>query len=174
MLETLLAGERPGGVELAQGAEPGSPELWGGMTVLDLYAGTGALGIEALSRGAEWCDLVEANAAARRVIQRNLEATDLVSHARIIGTTVEKVIHGAVDHSLRLPYDLVVMDPPYADPRVGDIVAGLATGRLLVPGALVAVEHSRRASLAEQYDGLTLARERRHGDTVVSIFRWRI
>ena len=174
MLEARLAVERPGGSETPEAAEPGSLELWAGLKVLDLYAGTGALGIEALSRGAAWCDFVEANASARRVIQRNLEVTDLAGNAKVIGLAAEKVVQGAVDHSLRLPYDLVVMDPPYADPRVADVVAELASKRLLVPGALVTVEHSRRVSLTEQYDGLTLERDRRHGDTVVSIFRWRI
>jgi 16S rRNA (guanine966-N2)-methyltransferase len=174
MLESLLARERPGGAEAPEEAEPGTPELWEGLKVLDLYAGTGALGIEALSRGAAWCDFVEANAAARRTIQRNLQITDLADRAKVIGVSVEKVIQGAVDQSLQAPYDVVVMDPPYADQSVGEVVVGLANGRMLKPGALVAVEHSRRLALADHYNGLSLVRERRHGDTVLSIYRWQI
>ncbi len=174
MIETLLAVERPAqGGGIVAVAEPGSPELWQGLTVLDLYAGTGALGIEALSRGAAWCDFVEANAAARRVIEQNLRVTGLADRARIIALEAEKVVRGAARAVLHAPYGVCVMDPPYNDPRVISVIGDLAESDLLVPGALVAVEHSRRVALSDEYDGLILVRERRHGDTVLSIYRER-
>lgn len=172
MLEALLATERPGleGEEVGV-AEPGSPELWHGLWVLDLYAGTGALGIEALSRGAAWCDFVESNAAARRVIERNLRVTGLADRARIIGLDAEKFARGATRVSTYEPYGVSLMDPPYNDPRVNTVIGDLAKSGLLARRALVAVEHSRRMALSDAYDGLALVRERRHGDTILSIYR---
>lgn len=170
MLENLLAIERPGGSEEEGG------DVWEGLVVLDLYAGTGALGIEALSRGAAWCDFVEANAAARRTIERNLQVTGLAERGRVLGLDVEKVVRGSGRPALRVPYDVVLLDPPYADPAVGAVLASLATGDFLVSAALVAAEHSRRVQLAERYDGdgraLIEVRQRRHGDTVLSIYRY--
>ncbi len=172
MLEALLAIERPGREEGQGGAaEPGSPELWQGLSVLDLYAGTGALGIEALSRGAAWCDFVESNAAARRVIERNLRVTGLTDRARIIALDAEKFARGATRDSRYLPYGVSLMDPPYNDPRVVTVIGDLAKSGLLARRALVAVEHSRRLALSDVYDGLVLVRERRHGDTVLTIYR---
>lgn len=170
MLDVLLATERPG-EPTSEAIEPGSPEVWEGLTVLDLYAGTGALGIEALSRGAAWCDFVEVDAAARRVIERNLRVTGLADRARVIGLDAVKVASGAPAGPLHAPYALCVMDPPYNDASVLTVIADLAQGRLLVPGALVAVEHSRRVALSDEYDRLIRVRERRHGDTVLSIYR---
>lgn len=171
MLETLLAAERPGGGSESAVAEIGSEEIWEGLVVLDLYAGTGALGIEALSRGAAWCDFVETNPAARRVIERNLRTTGLADRARIVGMDAAKVARGAARDVLRAPYGLVLLDPPYNDRSVLTVIEDLAEGALLTAGALAAVEHSRRLSLATDYNRLVAVRERRYGDTMVSIYR---
>ncbi len=183
MIETLLAAERPAGLIGTDVPTVGEPALWEGLTVLDLYAGTGALGIEALSRGAAWCDFVDSDARARITIERNLKTTALESRARVIGVGVRKVIGGGIEPLLHAPYGLVLMDPPYADPDVDQIVLALAGGLLLHSGALVAVEHSHRVTLSSHFrldseanatgsTGLTEVRRRRHGDTEVSIYRW--
>ncbi len=171
MLETLLVAERPGGRGEATAAEIGGEEIWEGIVVLDLYAGTGALGIEALSRGAAWCDFVETNPAARRVVERNLQTTGLTSRSRVIGMDAQKVVRGAAREALHAPYGLVLMDPPYNDASVLTTIQDLARGTMLVSEALVAVEHSRRLSLANDYNRLVAVRERRYGDTVLSIYR---
>ncbi|MGH2457930.1 MAG: RsmD family RNA methyltransferase [Chloroflexota bacterium] len=171
MLETQLAAERPGeGPELKM-TEIGTEEIWEGLVVLDLYAGTGALGIEALSRGAARCDFVEAHPAARRVIERNLRATGLADRARVIGMNAAKVARGAAGDVPRARYDLVLLDPPYNDQSVVTVIDDLANGTMLASGALVAVEHSRRVSLSTNYNRLVAVRERRYGDTVLSIYR---
>src|SRR5215472_1344251 len=174
MLETLLAAaHRERGAEV----EPGDPEIWAGLRVLDLYAGTGSLGIEALSRGAAWGDFVESNAGARRTVERNLKTTGLAGRGRVIGMDVAKLVRGGGLATLRPPYGLVLLDPPYAETGTGGVLAELAGGDLLADGALVAAEHSRRSPLAARYavaDGsaaLVEVRRRRHGDTVVSIYR---
>lgn len=171
MLETLLVAERPGGGSGSKIVEIGTEGVWEGLVALDLYAGTGALGIEALSRGAMWCDFVEANPAARRVIERNLRTTGLADRARVVNMAAEKVVRGATRDVLQARYDLVLMDPPYNDPSVLTVIEDLSTGTMLVTGALVAVEHSRRLTLAKDYNRLVAIRERRYGDTVLSIYR---
>jgi 16S rRNA (guanine966-N2)-methyltransferase len=178
MLETILAGERPGSSIGEAEAEPGTVEIWSGLNVADLYAGTGALGIEALSRGAAWCDFVELDAAARRIIERNLETTGYRHQARIIMGTVERMVEGGASAALRLPYGVVLMDPPYRDTSVPTVVERLADGRLLDDNAVVAVEHARAMPLGEVYQAaqgtrLVAIRQRRHGDTVLSIYRFR-
>jgi len=182
MLEALLARARPHPTVPMAELLPGSEDLWVGLTILDLYAGTGALGIEALSRGAAWCDFIEANSAARRVIERNLTATGLNERARIFGIPVERVTAGTSVNSLHSPYGVVLADPPYADTGVGELLVHLAGGQLLETEALVAVEHSRRVNLNTWYscgeptpsvgsEGLSEVRKRQHGDTVISIYR---
>jgi 16S rRNA (guanine966-N2)-methyltransferase len=176
MLETLLVQERPGVPPAPAPAEPGSPELWQGLGVLDLYAGTGALGLEALSRGAAWADFVDANAAARRVIERNRQTVGFADRSRVIGGSVEKLVVGPPAGVLHAPYAVVLLDAPYAQ-DVAAVLIRLAGAAWLLPGALVAVEHSWRlvppAELVGPAGGqLTLLRQRRHGDTVLSLYRW--
>jgi 16S rRNA (guanine966-N2)-methyltransferase len=178
MLESILAAERPGGSSGVGTGEPGTAEIWHGVNVADLYAGTGALGIEALSRGAEWCDFVESNQGARRIVERNLDATEFRRRARVVANPVERVVEGAASVVLRLPYGVVLMDPPYRDTTIGAVTERLAGGELLDDNAVVAVEHSHVMPLAELYLGargsrLVQVRQRRHGDTVLSLYRFR-
>ena len=122
--------------------------------VLDLYAGTGALGIEALSRGAGWADFVEQNVKACAVIRENLKAAGLEDHARVHCLPVQRA-------SLTGPYDLIFMDPPYAfAPDVSMALLSLQGGGRLV------LEHSRRSSPPKE----GRIKQRRHGDTVISIY----
>jgi 16S rRNA (guanine966-N2)-methyltransferase len=180
ILETQLAVARPGNSDRAA-ADVGSPELWEGLSVLDLYAGSGALGIEALSRGAAWCDFVESDPGARQTIERNLRVTDLIPQARVFAVTAEKVVTGVARAALHAPYDLVLLDPPYDLNSLELIVDDLARSDFLSAGALVAVEHAAKRSLASHYRAaasvaeawpvLTAVRERRHGDTTLTIYR---
>jgi len=137
-----------------------------GARVLDLYAGSGALGIEALSRGAAWADLVEASAGCCRLIAENLAHTKLAELARVHCRPVEQALW-----TFPGKYDLILLDPPYADPGLPGLLERLAGSALLQPGALVVAEHSKRTPLAASYGRLVRLKERRHGDTVVSIYR---
>jgi len=178
IIESLMAASRPRPTIPQAELEPGLEEVWEGLSILDLYAGTGALGIEALSRGAAWCDFVESNAAARRVIERNLKATGLENRARVLGLSVEKLLAGTAAGSLHAPYGVILADPPYADLGIVEVVENLARGELIELDGLFAVEHSRRIGLAAWYSngnpmswGLRKVRERQHGDTILSIYR---
>lgn len=137
-----------------------------GARVLDLYAGSGALGLEALSRGAVHVDLVERAPRAAAVIERNLRRVERAvgdgGLGRVHRTSADAYLSGA-----REPYDLVFVDPPY-DVTEAELAATLA---LLVPAlsasSLTLVERARRSPQPELPPGLRLERHRTYGDTAV-------
>lgn len=137
--------------------------------VADLYAGSGAIGIEALSRGAEWVDFVERSPAACAVIRENLEHTGFRDRAAVHCTTVTSFLarRGAVD----VPYDFIIMDPPYADPQILTMMGAVARWPAAADGAVLVVGHSPRVALPETLDGLERLRDRCHGDSCVAIYR---
>lgn len=201
---------------------------WG--RVLDLYAGSGSIGIEALSRGASWVDFVEINAGVCRVISENLEHTKFTARARVNNRQVNSFLNspptppGAAHpkraagglhrrkggenrakeerHAARAAefapletgpvelstdtapvqdenfYDIIFLDPPYADPKIPDTLEHVARSNLIKPGGLVVIGHSPRVTLksaigsAEPGNGvqLNLLRHRQHGDSAFSIF----
>jgi 16S rRNA (guanine966-N2)-methyltransferase len=140
-----------------------------GARVLDLYAGSGALGIEALSRGAHRAVFVERDRAAIAALRANLAALALGDEqAEIRREDAERALSRAV--GAQETYDLILIDPPYARaPELGQGLAGALAG-LLAPQARVVVESDRRAPLELQ---MALERERRYGDTIVMIHRHR-
>jgi 16S rRNA (guanine966-N2)-methyltransferase len=131
--------------------------------VLDLYAGSGAIGIEALSRGAASVDFVERDRAALAALRENLVRTRLGADARIHEVEVERYLAtAAAQHG---PWDLVALDPPY---EVRAMVAPLrALLPHLGPGASVVLKHYWRTEPAE-LDGLTVVRRRRFGETMLT------
>jgi pantetheine-phosphate adenylyltransferase len=140
-----------------------------GANVLDLYAGSGALGIEALSRGAAALVCVERSPAAAAVLCDNLETLGVASRARLIRADVRAALRGLAAEPLR--FDLVLVDPPYAEiESTRRTLRALATSGILAPRATVVVEASRRApppAADAGLDGLVAVDERRYGDTVL-------
>ena len=135
--------------------------------VLDLYAGSGALGIEALSRGAEWCDFVERDPAACSVIRENLRLTGFEERAVVHCLEAERAAA-----RLREAYTLVLADPPYADRDAGTVLDALCSSELVQAGVTVLVlEHAARAEPAASIGRLELVNSRRHGDSAASIYR---
>ncbi len=204
---------------------------WG--HVLDMYAGSGSIGIEALSRGATWADFVEVNAGVCRVISDNLEHTKFGERARVnnrnvaaflnhppgspSATTNKRAAGGlhrrkggkhltlvditevvlptqdsvAANANLETEngqsatqelwqYDIIFLDPPYADPKIPQTIEHVAHCGLVRPGGLVVIGHSPRVELAQTYGSieadktgevvLNLLRHRRHGDSAFSIY----
>lgn len=133
--------------------------------VLDLYAGTGALGIEALSRGSGTCDFVERDPRTADLIRENLRLTALESRGNVIVAPVERALP-----RLRPPYTLILADPPYADDAaiqaIDAIAAAVADER-----TVLALEHSKRREPPARLGPLHLVRTRRHGDTAISVYR---
>lgn len=134
--------------------------------VLDLYAGSGAIGIETLSRGAEWVDFVDRSAAACAVIRDNLMSTGFVNRGAVHCTTVQAFLR----RPTREPYDFVVMDPPYADPAIHQTMLALAHSPHVQEGTILVVGHSPRVPMPEHVNGLEQLRDRCHGDSCVAIY----
>lgn len=134
--------------------------------VLDLFAGSGALGIEALSRGADWADFVESEPKCCDIIRENLEKTKLASQARVHCCSVSKALS-----FLDEEYNIILMDPPYANASTGEIITQLAQSRLAGDKTTVVVTHSARIPLQQSYATLNLKKEHRHGDSCISFYQ---
>jgi 16S rRNA (guanine966-N2)-methyltransferase len=137
-----------------------------GARVLDLYAGSGAVGLEALSRGAADVLLVESDTRAARVIRENIEALGLPG-ARLIADRVERVL--ARGPGAQPPRDLVFADPPYATPgeQVQRMLAELRDRGWLAPGSLVIVERSTRSGPVTWPAGYAPDRSRGYGEATL-------
>ena len=133
--------------------------------VLDLYAGTGALGIEALSRGAEQADFIERDRAACALIATNLERTGLQGYARIM----QGVLPGALSR-VTGPYGLVFIDPPYEAGGVEEVFERLASSGCIDASTTIVYEHSRRTIAPECCGQLARMVTRRHGTTAVTLY----
>jgi 16S rRNA (guanine966-N2)-methyltransferase len=134
--------------------------------VLDLFAGSGALGIEALSRGARSAQFVEQDREAARILMANLRATGLDGRARVIERSVGKALT-----SVSEPVDVVFADPPYTATTVlEEAVTGLRERGLLLPTSVVVLEHAWATQTPERVGELPLASTRRHGRTRISLY----
>jgi 16S rRNA (guanine966-N2)-methyltransferase len=137
----------------------------GGSRVLDGCAGTGAIGIEAMSRGAVHVTFVDRDRRAVDLIARNLARCGIVEGFAIIHADLE---HAAA-HVPHRGYDLILLDPPY-DTDPADVAR--AAGACLGPDGLLVLEHARRRILPAVIDGLTRRREVRAGDSALAFFAW--
>lgn len=135
--------------------------------VLDLYAGTGSLGIECLSRGAAWADFVEQSAHVCRIIQENLAHTKFLDRARVVQMPVARFLATARPAE---KYAIIVMDPPYADPAIEATIGAVADSGLLAHDGILVVGHSPRVTLADSYGPLRRLKFRRLGDSCFSIY----
>jgi 16S rRNA (guanine966-N2)-methyltransferase len=133
--------------------------------VLDLYAGSGSIGIEALSRGARWCDFVDRDRYSAQAIRENLERVGFSSMGHIHQEPVLTAIRAA-----REPYDLIAFDPPYADPELIPTLEALSCSGAVRDGTVVAVGHSPRVELPERLGNLVKLRGRCHGDSCFAIY----
>ena len=141
-------------------------EQYQGSRVLDLYAGCGSLGIEALSRGAEWADFVERDRRQCQVIGSNLQATGFAANSKVHCWDARRFLG-----SLAGDYRLVLMDPPYAARDLDAVMERLGEieGPVAEEGTVV-VGHSRFAELHSSYGVLRRASRRRYGDNVVEFY----
>jgi len=133
--------------------------------VLDLYAGSGSVGIEALSRGATWCDFVDRDRHAIQTIHDNLAHVGFADRGKIHAVPVLTAIRAA-----REPYDLVIFDPPYADPDIHAVLVVLSASNAVRDGTIVAIGHSPRVEMPERLGNLALLRARCHGDSCFAVY----
>jgi len=136
-----------------------------GARVLDLYAGTGALGLEALSRGARWADFVEADPRACRLLRQNLADLGFASQGRVLCGRVEQALP-----RLEGPYDLVLADPPYDLWPLDRLLTALGRPGLLAPEAVAVVEHSARRQPPDRVGPLVRRSSRTYGDTALTFY----
>jgi 16S rRNA (guanine(966)-N(2))-methyltransferase RsmD len=141
-----------------------------GARVLDLFAGTGAVGIEALSRGAARVVFVEKDPAALHALRANLAALGTSrAAARVMAGDVLRMLPDLATHEE--PFDLVFLDPPYAAGLAGRALATLAAARVCRPGSEVVVQHSTRDMLPAVAGFPEHRRGRRFGDTALTFLR---
>lgn len=167
-------GTRPTGDRAREGLFSALESEFGGMSglsVLDLFAGSGALGLEALSRGAEKVLLVEADRRVTRLIAQNLATVDLPG-ARVVADRAERAVAGGTPEEA--PFDLVLLDPPYAvaDADVVTILTGLADGGWLAPEAVAVLERSARDADFPWPAGYKATRTKTYGEARMNFAVW--
>ncbi|WP_409967902.1 16S rRNA (guanine(966)-N(2))-methyltransferase RsmD [Bengtsoniella intestinalis] len=136
-----------------------------GRRVLDLFAGTGQLGIEALSRGAKSCVFVERRKDALVLIQDNLKATDLAEHASVVaGESLEYV------KKRRHQFDLVLLDPPYQGDLLENAILSIELFDILAPHGIIVAEHPAGATLPALQAPYVLHRTYRYGQIGLSVY----
>lgn len=135
------------------------------LSVLDLFAGTGALGLEALSRGAASAVFVDQSKEAAALIRKNALSTQLAEHAKIIQADVRRFI--AIPSG---QFDLIFMDPPYHNQDISAIVGDVAENRFLKAGGILCVETAHKTILPESVPPLQLVARKKYGSTSVSFY----
>jgi 16S rRNA (guanine966-N2)-methyltransferase len=151
-------------------------DLVPGSRFMDLFAGTGAVGIEALSRGAREAIFVEKHPPAVALIRKNLESLEIRDHIRVLAQdgvqALERLASEQTTPASRI--DLLFFDPPYADEaQYANILSFLGKTTLLADGAVVIAEHLRALDLPESFGKLERVRVLRQGDAALSFYRYR-
>ena len=164
-LEAKVPGVRPTSARVRSALFSAlGPERLEGARVLDLYAGAGALGIEALSRGAAFARFVERDRRQCAAIRKTLRAAGLQDQAAVSCATVMKYLQ-ATDET----FDLAIADPPYAATETDEALGAIAFGGIVRTGGRIVLEHAARAAAPEP-EGLELLASRRYGDTALAFY----
>jgi len=137
-----------------------------GKSVLDLFAGTGNLGIEALSRGAKRALFVEKGRQALQLIQKNLLQCGMEGRAEILPKDVNRAI-GMLNRKGEA-FDLILMDPPYEKGLIRKTLMKLNSQKIYHKDSILVIEHGRREPIPDIVEGWSLTRQRKIGDTLIS------
>jgi len=146
------------------------PHDLAGLEILDLFAGTGNITIEALSRGALAATLVEVSADALRAIRENLQRLGVADRCRLLNMPANRALRSL--ERQHAAFDLIFLDPPYGRGLVERTLALIAQTALLRNQGVIIAEHSVRDRVDNHYGELALRDRRRYGDTLVSFFEW--
>jgi 16S rRNA (guanine966-N2)-methyltransferase len=138
-----------------------------GARVLDVYAGTGAVGIEALSRGASHVTFVDSDRRAQALIAENLARCGIADGCAIIRASADRAFATLRRGALFVPFTIILLDPPYELPAA-QALAGVET--LVAPDGLVVLEHARRAMVPDAVGGLVLTRNLVSGDSALTFY----
>ena len=141
---------------------------WEGKEVLDLFAGTGGLGIEALSRGARRVFFIENDPRAILVLEKNIKALNLTSQCELVKLSVEEGIRVVGKRGWK--FDIAFLDPPYSKGLAESTLHLIAESDMLKEDGMVIVEHHYKETLLDRYQGLQMGDRRKYGSTGVSFF----
>jgi 16S rRNA (guanine(966)-N(2))-methyltransferase RsmD len=144
------------------------PHDLSGWRILDLFAGTGNVSLEALSRGAAEALLVDASRSASRAIQENLRSLGFIAKSGVWTAPVLRSLR--VLARQRRKFDLIFLDPPYEKDLVRSVMGILAETEILAESGVIVVEHSIRESVEQTYGNVALRDQRRYGTTLLSFF----
>ena len=137
-----------------------------GARMLDLFSGTGAIGIEALSRGAAQVTFVESGADSLKLLKENLHRCGAEAGARIERLSAASYLRRGTD----APYDLVFADPPYKTDSARDVLPDIDRSAMISPQTLVILEHPTRQDVPPRVGRLAQTRQYRYGDTTLTLF----
>jgi len=141
-----------------------------GDRVLDLFAGTGGLGIEALSRGAASAVFIDASAQSVEVVRRNLATTRLAERAEVYRNDARRALK--LLQRKGAPFDLVFLDPPYAVKNCDELLSELADYGLMAEGGIAVVEHHPEVTYDDAFGGYARTRLAVYGEIALSIYRF--
>lgn len=136
-----------------------------GAAFLDLFAGAGGIGIEALSRGAARVVFVDDSRRSLDVIRKNIEQTGFGDHAEVVASRAEAYLKRTTER-----FDVLFLDPPYAE-ELTPLLELISGAGILKPDAIVLAEHFRKQPSPEKAGALTLYREAKYGDTILAFYR---
>ncbi|MDO4393718.1 MAG: 16S rRNA (guanine(966)-N(2))-methyltransferase RsmD [Bacillota bacterium] len=139
-------------------------DIWG-RRVLDLFAGTGSLGLEALSRGASECVFADQSRDSLKIIRGNIEHCGAGDRAKVVQGDYRRVLM-----SQHKPFDIILLDPPYDKTMLGDCFRLIAENSLLTDDGYIVAEHRREEQMPDEMAGFVKVKERRYGIVVLSIY----
>ncbi len=135
--------------------------------VLDLFSGTGNLGIEALSRGAEHVVFVESHKKSMSIIKENFKLLEIGDEAELVGVDVFAYLKNYAD----TPFNVILIDPPFTKAIGHDVMQALAESQAIKPDTVVAIETAKKERIETNYGNLIGQTQRNYGDKILSIFR---
>jgi 16S rRNA (guanine966-N2)-methyltransferase len=133
---------------------------------LDLYAGTGLVGMEALSRGAEHTTFVESQTDGCRLLKKTLESCGYTDRSTVYRMTAEHFVKQPPSK----PYDVVFVDPPYHSGKLDKMLPTLGASVIIAPGGVVVIEHFHKVQLPEHTGHLIRGKSYRYGDTFLTVY----
>ncbi|CAM4031150.1 DNA methyltransferase [Bacillus manliponensis] len=145
------------------------PYFEGGLA-LDLFGGSGGLGIEALSRGIDKAIFVDRDGKAVKIIRQNLETCRLAEQAEVYRNDAERAIKALIKREVS--FDLVLLDPPYKDQKIISLISAIEQHGLLHESGTIMAEHEVEVTLPEMIGTLVKVREEDYGITAISIYKY--
>ena len=136
--------------------------------VLDLFSGSGSLGIEALSRGADFATFVDHSKTCHDIIEKNLEKTRLIDKSKIYCCDIIKALNNFASNNCK--FDIIFMDPPYFEGYLDNVIQFIADNNLLNEDGIIVVERHNTVDIKDNYAYLKLKKERSYGEIVLSFF----